>query len=106
LSITKPLVIYEDDTIAAEDMPLEGLDLVIAEGTYTSLLQNVDARIFIARNRLETMSDRERRGRETMDPFIERVLEIEHEIIAPHEQLADIVITREYRVEFVEPQPD
>ncbi len=100
-SITKPLVIYEDDTIEEETMSLEGLAVVIAEGTYTTLLDNVDTRIFIARNRLETRRARERRAREEMDPFIERVLEIEHDIIAPHRARADIVITRDYEVEFV-----
>ena len=82
-------------------MSLRDLDVVIAEGTYTTLLDNVDTRIFIARNRLETMAARRRRGREEMDPFIERVLEIEHEIIAPHRELADVLITRDYEVEIL-----
>ncbi len=100
-SIEKPLVIYEEDTIASDTMSLAGLEVLIAEGTYTSLLDNVDSRIFIARNRLETMAARKKRGREAMDPFIEQVLEIEHEIIGPHIERADIVITRSYEVEFV-----
>ncbi|HSR44061.1 MAG TPA: hypothetical protein VLT15_02375 [Acidimicrobiia bacterium] len=99
--IEKPLVIYNDDTITTEVMSLAGIDVIIAEGTYTSLLDNVDTRVFIARNRLETRAARRQRGREPMDPFIERVLEIEHEIIAPHRARADIVITRDYDVEFV-----
>ncbi len=102
-SITKPLVIYEDDTITAETISLAGLAVIIAEGTYTTLLENVDTRIFIARNRLETRQARERRAREEMDPFIEQVLEIEHDIIAPHRAHADVVITRDYDVEFVAP---
>ena len=99
-SIEKPLVIYEDDTVSSEVMALDGLDVVIAEGTYTSMLENVDTRVFIARNRLETMAARVQRGREAIDPFIERVLEIEHQIIAPHAACADIIITRDYDVEF------
>ena len=100
-SITKPLVIYADDSITTEVMSLRDVDVVIAEGTYTTLLDNVDTRIFIARNRLETMAARRQRGREEMDPFIERVLEIEHEIIAPHRERANIVITRDYEVEIL-----
>jgi uridine kinase len=100
-SITKPLVLYADDVVTTETMSLRDLDVVIAEGTYTTLLDNVDTRIFIARNRLETMAARRRRGREEMDPFIERVLEIEHEIIAPHRELADVLITRDYEVEIL-----
>ena len=99
--ITKPLVIYEQDRVSEEVMSLAGVQVVVAEGTYTSLLKNVDARVFIARNRLETLESRKKRGREAIEPFLEEVLQIEHEIIAPHRELADIVITRDYEVEFV-----
>lgn len=60
--ITKPLVIYDEDRITEETISLAGAQVVIAEGTYTSLLKNADARVFIARNRLETMAGRERPG--------------------------------------------
>jgi len=100
-TIVKPLVIYEEDLITTEEMDLGGAGVIIAEGTYTSLLQNADRRVFIARNRLDTMEHRMKRGREDFDPFIEQVLEIEHEIISQHLALADVVITRDYDVEFV-----
>ena len=80
-------------------MSLAGLQVVIAEGTYTTLLQHAHKRIFINRNRLETMESRRKRGREAMDPFIEEVLKIEHAIISEHRQRADIIITRDYQVE-------
>ena len=38
---------------------------------------------------------------EGFDPFIEDVLVKEHEIISQHRVLADVVITRDYDVEFV-----
>jgi len=98
--VKKPLVIYDQDKITQETMRLEGLKVVIAEGTYTTLLNNVDKRIFIARTRLETMETRIKRGREAMDPFIERVLEIEHKIISAHKEKADIIISSDYEVEF------
>lgn len=100
-SITKPLVVYEEDRITEETLHLDGVDAVIAEGTYTSLLENVDSRVFIARSRLETLQHRMKRGREDFDPFIEKVLEIEHEIISTHATRADIVITSDYDVTFV-----
>lgn len=100
--LTKPLVIYEDDRIDDETFDLGEADVVIAEGVYTSLLQNVDLRIFIARNRLETLEHRTKRGREQIEPFIESVLEIEHEIISEHRALADVVIDHDYGVEFVD----
>jgi len=98
--LNKPLVIYGEDRVTEESFSLERVKIVIAEGTYTTLLKNVDARVFIARNRLETMAARRRRAREAPDPFIEEVLKIEHAIIAPHRGLADFVISRDYDVEF------
>lgn len=97
--VVKPLVDYEEDRIVDETMSLVGLKVVIAEGTYTTLLENVDRKIFISRNRLETRAAREKRGREAMDAFVEDVLKIEHEIISQHRERADIVITRDYDVE-------
>ena len=100
-AIAKPLVVYDDNQITEETISLEGVSVVIAEGVYTSLCENVDRRVFIARNRLETMDHRMKRGREEFDTFIEGVLVKEHEIISQHRSRADIVITRDYDVEFV-----
>lgn len=100
-SIVKPLVIYGDNLISEETLSLEGVEAVIAEGVYTSLCEHVDRRVFIARNRLETLEHRMTRAREEFDPFIEDVLKKEHEIISQHRARADVVITRDYDVEFV-----
>lgn len=99
--VTKPLVVYDDNAIIDEVVSLAGVEVVIAEGVYTSLCEHVDRRVFIARNRLETMAHRRKRAREDVDPFIEEVLVTEHEIISAHRDLADVVITRDYDVEFV-----
>lgn len=102
--IVKPLVDYDANTIEEETVSLEGVKVVIVEGTYTSLLKHVDTRIFIARNWLDTLEHRQKRnrGKEVGDPFIEQVLRLEHKIIAGHKQLADIVITKDYHVVTVE----
>lgn len=102
VQLRKPLVIYADDRIDEETVSLPGCQVLIAEGTYTSLLENVDIRVFITGNRLDTMAARRRRGREAPDPFIEDVLEIEHAIICEHEKQADVVITRDHDVVFRE----
>ena len=99
--IRKPLIVYADDAIEEETISLAGVRVVVAEGTYTTLLHNVDTRVFIARNRLETMEIRARRAREPVDPFIEEVLQIEHAIISAHRSRADVVLSAEYEVEFV-----
>ena len=102
-SVTKPLVIYDEDRVTEETLELDGVQVAIAEGTYTTLLDNVDTRVFIDRNRLETLDARMRRGREQFDPYIEQVLEIEHDIISAQRARADVVLSRDYDVEFVEP---
>ncbi len=98
--VKKPLVIYKEDTVEEETMSLEGLKVVIAEGTYTTMLKNVDKKVFINRNRLDTLETRRKRGREKIEPFIEEVLKIEHGIISPQRADADVIITKEYEVEF------
>lgn len=98
--IIKPLIDYDADAVEEETIDLRDVRVVVAEGTYTSLLRHVDTRVFIARNRLDTLEHRQKRNRgsEVGDPFIENILETEHKIIAGHRQLADFVITREYDV--------
>ena len=98
--ITKPLVDYNSNTIQEETVTLNGFKVLIAEGTYTSLLKHVDTRIFIARSWLDTLEDRQKRnrGKEVGDPFTEQVLSTEHKIIAGHKQLADFVISKDYEV--------
>ena len=98
--IVKPLIDYAANSIEDETIDLRGVQVVIVEGTYTTLLKHVDTRVFIARNRVDTLAHRQKRnrGNEVGDPFIENVLKLEHKIIAGHRQLADFVITRDYEV--------
>jgi uridine kinase len=98
--IIKPLVDYHKNKIDKEEISLVGINVIIAEGTYTSLLKNVDTKIFIARNRMDTLAHRKKRnrGNEFNDPFIEQILITEHKIISGHIQLADFVITKNYDV--------
>lgn len=102
--ITKPLIDYDNNSVEDEIISLKDIKVVIAEGTYTTLLRNVDTKVFIARNRVDTLEHRQKRnrGNEVRDPFIEQVLITEHKIIAGHRQLADFVVTKEYDVIIVE----
>ena len=99
--LTKPLVDYDNDRVGEERISLEGVGVVIAEGTYTSLLRHVDTRVFIAMSRRDTLEHRMKRNRgtEARDPFVEQVLTREHMIIAGHRHLADFVITKDYDVQ-------
>ena len=97
-SIEKPLVFYKDNRIELEKVDVRGCRIAIAEGTYTSLLKNVDLRLFIDRTYIQTLETRHKRAREAQDPFIEHVLELEHDIIKQHKTGTDIVITADYSV--------
>ena len=98
--LEKPLVIYADDAITTETLDFGAARVAIADGTYTSVLQNVMYKIFIERSYQDTRAHREKRSRDVseLDPFIDRVLEIEHEIISRHRQYADIAISKNYSV--------
>ncbi len=98
--ITKPLIDYDANSVEDETIGLVGVQVVVVEGTYTSLLRRIDTRVFIDRNRLDTLEHRQKRNRggEVDDPFVENILKTEHKIIAGHKQLADFVITKDYDV--------
>ena len=96
--IEKPLVIYDDDLITKETAKLGGFEVAIVDGTYTTLLKNVNQRVFINRTRLDTRKARELRAREKQDEFLEKVLKIEHKIISAHKKKADILVTKNYGV--------
>ncbi|MBS3792531.1 MAG: hypothetical protein V5A87_03445 [Candidatus Bipolaricaulota bacterium] len=96
-SIYKPLVDYAADRITTEVKEVGKYRVIIAEGTYTTTLNFVDFRIFIDRNYRQTYEDRKRRGRDRMEPFVEDVLEREHEIITSHRVRADLLVTSDYQ---------
>ena len=50
-SFVKPLIDYNANSVEDQIIDLTGVKVIVAEGTYTSLLKNVDTRVFIARNR-------------------------------------------------------
>jgi len=98
--IDKPLVDYAADRIDREQLDLTGVRVLIVEGTYTMLLDNVDWRMFIDRSYLRTRAHREKRIRDAseLDPFIDGVLKIEHGIISGHRARADLLVNDDYSV--------
>ena len=95
-TIKKPLVIFGEDRITTETVDLGDYDVYIAEGTYTTALNNVDARVFIDRNLKDTKKARAKRAREKQDDFLEQILSIEHRIISAQKKDADIIISKKY----------
>lgn len=91
--IYKPLVFFEEDRINVEEFAVQDFQVLIAEGTYTSLLQFVDLRVFIDRDYHQTLEARKKRARDKFEPFMVDVLEREHQVISQHKERADIIIT-------------
>lgn len=100
--IEKPLVIFEENRIDKESITPSEFDVLIAEGTYTTLLKHADYHVFIDRTYEETLAHRKDRGRDPLDEVAERFLEIEHNIISKHKTLAEIVVNSDYTVTWVE----
>lgn len=96
--IDKPLVNFRTDEILLESLRLDGHPLLIVEGTYVMELERTDARVFIDRTFRDTRKQRLERRRDPDDPFIERVLGIEHALIVPGRKRAQILLTRDYTV--------
>lgn len=90
--LTKPLSYYDEDEIRSETLAPGPRDVLIVEGTYTTLLENVDLRAFINRTYHQTKKARLARARDPDVGFLEQVLEIEHQEISQHKARADVVI--------------
>lgn len=91
-TISKPLVIFDENLLTEEEVDIEGVNVVIAEGTYTTTIENADFKVFIDRNYKQTKKSRLARSRDPATDFLEKVLAIEHEIISRHKDLADVVV--------------
>mgnify|MGYP001106720184 CR=1 FL=1 len=96
--ISKPLVVFEEDQVIEEKINIDGFKVAIAEGTYTTTLNQVDCRVFIDQTYHETKKARLLRAREEQDDFLETVLKIEHKVISSHKRIADFIVTDDYDI--------
>ncbi len=99
-AITKPLVDFHNNSISEETLIIGDKDILIVEGTYTLAL-NTDTKIFMTRNYIDTKEARIARGRDQLTSFVEEVLDIEHKIIKEFKKDADIIVNKDYSIEFV-----
>ncbi|NTW25298.1 MAG: hypothetical protein HGA37_11390 [Lentimicrobium sp.] len=99
-AIVVPAIDYHAGTKVNQTVGLKGIKVIIFEGTYVSLLKNVDVRVFITSNYIDTLPYRQKRnrGNEVHDPFVENILVTEHKIIAGHRYLADFLISKDCEV--------
>lgn len=97
-SIRKPLVHYADNAITEEVLETEDVQILIVEGTYILSLDDFDFSIFINRDYKDTYQNRMQRNRDDQSDFVEKVLEIEHQIIRKFREKATIVLDKEYQI--------
>lgn len=100
--IVKPVSVYAEDCFKQEHLSTQNVDIVIVEGSFVSLLQHANMRVFIDRTYNDTRAFREQRARDAaeLDAFTESILQIEHEIIAAHKPLADVIVTKEGKIAY------
>ncbi|MDQ1161789.1 uridine kinase [Chryseobacterium sp. SORGH_AS 447] len=96
--IEKPLVSYNENTIGTEKFDASEYDVVIVEGTYILELNGFDFKIFIDRNYKDTYENRMKRNRDEQSDFVEKVLEIEHQIIRNFKNNADLILGKNYEL--------
>ncbi|MCB0356537.1 MAG: hypothetical protein KDD40_05995 [Bdellovibrionales bacterium] len=84
-------------TLKENDISLN-LDVLLVEGTYTCLLQNVDKTIFLSRTYEQTHIHRVARMREPQTDLIEQVLLREHNIVKNFASKADIIINDKFEL--------
>lgn len=101
--IEKPLVDYAADSIGLEEMEPGSAQVAIADGTYTTLLENINCHVFIDRDYHDTRKHREKRRRDDseLDEFIDQVLQIEHKIISANRDRADVLVNKDYSVSII-----
>jgi len=91
-----PAVDYPANRFVTRHLDFSALRILIVEGTYVFRLHGIDARIFLDATHEDTKERRRVRNRDIDAPVIDRILAIEHELIAPQARQADIVIDRDF----------
>ncbi len=82
---------------------LDGVDAVMIDLTYSLHLEHADCKIFLQPASLDRIEEVRARNL-ARDPdqdfdFIERVLRLEHDLISPLIERADLIVDKDYRVE-------
>lgn len=96
--VTVPRVDYPSDRLLTRSLDFADRRALIVEGTYVLQMDDIDCRIFLEATHVATQARRRVRNRDIDDPIIERVLEIEHRLIAPQASTADILIAEDFTV--------
>lgn len=93
-----PNINYLTNKFTHNSVNFSQFEVLIVEGVYTFLLNDLSIAAFMQRTFKDTFETRVSRTREKYDPFVEKVLEIEHQIISPMMERADFLIDKNYKL--------
>lgn len=96
--VTAPVMNYPENRFDSQLLDFSATDVLVVEGTFALMLDDVDIRIFLEATYHDTLERRRQRARDIDDPFVERVLDIEHRIISAQAPRADIRISSTYDI--------
>ena len=94
--VMAPVVDYAGNRFMSEPLDFTVTDVLVVEGTYALLLGGSNIGIFLQATYKDTEARRKARNRDIFDPFVDDVLEIEHRLIAPQADVADILLDRDF----------
>ena len=94
--VTIPVVDRAADRFVDTPLDFSPYAALVVEGTYVLGLPDLDARIFMDASYEDTRERRRLRARDVDAPIVEQILGIEHRLIAPYRDVADIVIDRDF----------
>lgn len=96
--VVVPAVDYPANMFRTRVVDFGAADVLVVEGTYVLMLAELDVRVFLEATYADTRARRVARARDVDSPFVDRVLEIEHEIVARQAAVADLVIERGFAI--------
>jgi uridine kinase len=98
-AVEAPATNYAADRFDTRLLDFAGVAMLVVEGTYVLGLDDLDVRIFLEATYADTRDRRRARARDVDSPFVERVLAIEHEIIARQRARADLIVDARFDVQ-------
>jgi uridine kinase len=96
--VAAPLSDHATDSFLVQRYDFSATTALVVEGTYVLRLPEIDVRVFLEASYEDTRERRRARARDVDAPVVERILEIEHAIIAPQAADAHVLIDRDFRI--------
>jgi uridine kinase len=97
-AVDSPVVDYPGNRFVSQRLDFAQTAVLVVEGTFALLIGGQDIGVFLRATWQDTAGRRKARNRDIDDPIIDTILGIEHDIIAPQADLADILLDRDFEI--------